>query len=86
MQPSPSQFQYKSDTILEEMSRLHDQIQDVEVENGKVFAKKAISKGTKYGPFIGKLTSEPNDPRFAWEVSAETPSFSHTKFLACVDD
>lgn len=51
------------------MSRLQEQIQDLDIQAGAVFAKAAIRKGTKYGPFVGKFFNEPHDRRFAWEVS-----------------
>ncbi|XP_063626052.1 histone-lysine N-methyltransferase PRDM16-like isoform X2 [Cydia splendana] len=40
------------------------------IKNGGVFARVNIPSGTKYGPFIGKWTteSEPLDTRYAWEV------------------
>ncbi|CAH1995375.1 unnamed protein product [Acanthoscelides obtectus] len=38
-------------------------------ENG-VFAKTRITKGTRFGPFLGKWASNPQDVRFAWEVVA----------------
>lgn len=34
-----------------------------------VFARSAISVGTKYGPFIGKWGTQPLDAKYAWEVS-----------------
>jgi hypothetical protein len=34
-----------------------------------VWARHHVSRGTRYGPFVGKLTPEPIDPRYAWEVS-----------------
>ncbi|KAL0871268.1 hypothetical protein ABMA27_005023 [Loxostege sticticalis] len=33
-----------------------------------VFARSAISVGTKYGPFIGKWGTQPLDAKYAWEV------------------
>lgn len=51
------------------MSRLQEQIQDLDIQSGAVFSKTEIRKGTKYGPFVGKFFNEPHDRRFAWEVS-----------------
>ena len=51
------------------MSRLQEQIQDLDIQSGTVVAKASIKKGTKYGPFLGKFFNEPHDRRFAWEVS-----------------
>lgn len=34
-----------------------------------VWAKEAVPKGTKFGPFLGKWAVEPTDPKYAWEVS-----------------
>jgi hypothetical protein len=34
-----------------------------------VWTKHHVARGTRYGPFVGKLTPEPIDPRYAWEVS-----------------
>jgi hypothetical protein len=34
-----------------------------------VWTRHHVSRGTRYGPFVGKLTPEPIDPRYAWEVS-----------------
>lgn len=52
------------------MSRLlQEQLQSVDIKNGSVSAKLAIPKGTKFGPFVGKFSTEPLDRRFAWEVS-----------------
>ena len=38
--------------------------------DGGVWALEEVSAGVRYGPFMGKWTPEPADPRFAWEVSA----------------
>ncbi len=51
------------------MSHIQEQTQDLDIQNGTVFAKATISRGTKFGPFEGKFTSDPIDRRFAWEVS-----------------
>ena len=52
------------------MSRLlQEQLQSVDIKNGSVSAKITITKGTKFGPFVGKFSTEPIDRRFAWEVS-----------------
>lgn len=59
-----------NEILLEEMSRfLHDQTHNLDVNNGAVYSKAKIIKGTKYGPFIAKFTDKPLDRRFAWEVS-----------------
>lgn len=42
---------------------------ELEFRETGVFAKLAVCKGTRYGPFQGKWASVPQDPRFAWEVS-----------------
>lgn len=34
-----------------------------------VWAKQTITRGTRYGPFLGKWTGNAKDPSFAWEVS-----------------
>ena len=34
-----------------------------------VFVKEGVPRGTRFGPFLGKLVSVPEDPAFAWEVS-----------------
>lgn len=53
------------------MSRLlQEQLQSVDIKNGSVSAKITITKGTKFGPFVGKFSTEPIDRRFAWEVSS----------------
>ena len=44
---------------------------EIDVKDG-LFAKTSIPKGARYGPFHGKWAGVPQDPRFAWEVSAET--------------
>ncbi|KAJ8923424.1 hypothetical protein NQ315_001982 [Exocentrus adspersus] len=41
---------------------------ELELRENGVFAKGAISKGTRYGPFQGKWASAPKDARFAWEI------------------
>ncbi|XP_033611519.1 histone-lysine N-methyltransferase MECOM isoform X3 [Cryptotermes secundus] len=33
-----------------------------------VWTRQHVSRGTRYGPFLGKWTPEPLDPRYAWEV------------------
>ncbi|XP_057326321.1 histone-lysine N-methyltransferase MECOM-like isoform X2 [Microplitis mediator] len=33
-----------------------------------VRARREISRGTRFGPFLGKWASEPHNPRYAWEV------------------
>lgn len=60
-----------NEILMEEMSRfLHDQTHNLDVNNdGAVYSKAKIVKGTKYGPFIAKFTDKPLDRRFAWEVS-----------------
>ena len=61
-----------NEPYLDEMSRvLQEQLQSVDIKNGSVSAKIAISKGTKFGPFVGKFSTEPLDRRFAWEVSSK---------------
>jgi len=44
---------------------------DLEVRDpgSGVWTRHHVSRGTRYGPFVGKLTPEPIDPRYAWEVS-----------------
>ncbi|XP_066153547.1 transcription factor hamlet isoform X2 [Euwallacea fornicatus] len=42
---------------------------DLELKENGVFAKSAINKGTRFGPFQGKWEGTPQDPRFAWEDS-----------------
>ncbi len=52
---------------------------------GGVWAVEEIPPGVRYGPFMGKWTPEPADPRFAWEVSevgvggrgGKPPNLSH---------
>ena len=34
-----------------------------------VWAVETIPQGTRFGPFMGKWTMEPSNPKFAWEVS-----------------
>ena len=34
-----------------------------------VWAVETIPHGTRFGPFMGKWTMEPSNPKFAWEVS-----------------
>ncbi|KAK8393656.1 hypothetical protein O3P69_006768 [Scylla paramamosain] len=34
-----------------------------------VWSKQSISRGTRYGPFLGKWTANAKDPSLAWEVS-----------------
>jgi hypothetical protein len=34
-----------------------------------VWARQHVSRGTRYGPFLGKWIPEPVNPRYAWEVS-----------------
>lgn len=43
--------------------------QELEIKENGVFAKRSIEKSTKYGPFQGKWAGQPQDQRFAWEVS-----------------
>lgn len=43
--------------------------QELEIRDGGVFAKGNIEKSTRYGPFQGKWAWQPQDQRFAWEVS-----------------
>ncbi|XP_069668872.1 transcription factor hamlet-like isoform X2 [Periplaneta americana] len=33
-----------------------------------VWTRQHVSRGARYGPFLGKWTPEPIDPRYAWEV------------------
>ncbi|KAK6628258.1 hypothetical protein RUM43_002070 [Polyplax serrata] len=43
-------------------------------ETGRgIWAREKIPKGTKYGPFLGKWTTDPIDPRFAWEAARIGP-------------
>jgi hypothetical protein len=35
-----------------------------------VWTRQRVTRGTRYGPFLGKWTPEPIDPRYAWEVSS----------------
>lgn len=51
------------------MSQMHAPPHDLDIRNGSVYARTTVGRGTKYGPFTGKLTNEPVDQRFAWEVS-----------------
>lgn len=37
-----------------------------------VWSKQNISRGTRYGPFLGKWTANAKDPSLAWEVSTYT--------------
>lgn len=44
--------------------------QELEFQNGSVYAKSTIHRGTKYGPYPVKWTNEPIDKHLAWEVSS----------------
>ena len=46
-----------------------------------VWAVETIPQGTRFGPFMGKWTMEPSNPKFAWEVSAQRTIYSATSFL-----
>ena len=46
-----------------------------------VWAVETIPQGTRFGPFMGKWTMEPSNPKFAWEVSAQWTIYSATSFL-----
>ncbi|XP_063889664.1 histone-lysine N-methyltransferase PRDM16-like isoform X4 [Scylla paramamosain] len=37
-----------------------------------VWSKQSISRGTRYGPFLGKWTANAKDPSLAWEIFYET--------------
>ncbi|KAK3848884.1 hypothetical protein Pcinc_044343 [Petrolisthes cinctipes] len=39
-----------------------------------VWTKQTITRGTRYGPFLGKWTANAKDPSFAWEPLVPTPS------------
>lgn len=43
--------------------------QELEIRDGGVFTKKIVEKCTRYGPFHGKWAWQPQESRFAWEVS-----------------
>lgn len=58
-----------TEQLINEMSQMHAPPNDLDIRNGSVYARTTIGRGTKYGPFTGKLTNEPVDQRFAWEVS-----------------
>jgi hypothetical protein len=42
-----------------------------------VWTRQHVSRGTRYGPFLGKWIPEPVDPRYAWEVSLSLCPESH---------
>lgn len=49
--------------------------QELDIRNGSVFAVSVVPRGTKFGPFLGQMTNEPMDHRFAWEVSQHSIPF-----------
>lgn len=51
------------------MARMQSPPQELEFHHGTVYARTTIHKGTKYGPYAVKWTSEPIDKQLAWEVS-----------------
>lgn len=58
----------------ETMSEWLSPVPEVEVgspgtEGPLVRARKDIQRGARFGPFLGKWASRPDNPRYAWEVS-----------------
>lgn len=51
------------------LSKDYDLPNELALKAGGIFARRNISSGTRYGPFIGKWVTQPLDRRFAWEVS-----------------
>jgi hypothetical protein len=46
------------------------EIRDSKVEHGPgVFARNAVGRSARFGPFLGRWVPHPQDPKFAWEVS-----------------
>lgn len=43
--------------------------QELDFQNGTVYANSSIRRGTKYGPYPVKWSHEPLDKHLAWEVS-----------------
>lgn len=60
---------------------------EVELKESGIFARTTISKGTRYGPFLGKWAEVPYDSLFAWEVRFCLYIFSSSFYalLFCVD-
>lgn len=58
-----------TEQLLTEMARLQAPPQELDIRNGSVHAIAPVPRGTRFGPFLGKLINEPIDQRFAWEVS-----------------
>lgn len=51
------------------LSKDYDLPNELALKAGGIFARRNISSGTRYGPFIGKWVTQPLDRRYAWEVS-----------------
>lgn len=47
------------------------------VDGPLVRARKDIPRGARFGPFLGKWASRPDNPRYAWEVSHKNGKFCH---------
>ncbi|XP_049318299.1 transcription factor hamlet isoform X1 [Bactrocera dorsalis] len=47
-----------------------DSVNGLDIQERGVYAKVRLSRGTRYGPFVVKLCSEPTAPSLAWEVIA----------------
>lgn len=43
--------------------------QNLDIQNGAVYAKSTLRKGDKFGPYLMRCIDEPHDKNFAWEVS-----------------
>lgn len=43
--------------------------QDLDIQNGVVYAKSTLRRGVKFGPYPMRYVEEPQDKKFAWEVS-----------------
>ncbi|XP_026321463.1 MDS1 and EVI1 complex locus protein-like isoform X3 [Hyposmocoma kahamanoa] len=50
------------------LSKDYDLPNELALKAGGIFARRNISSGTRYGPFIGKWVTQPLDRRYAWEV------------------
>jgi hypothetical protein len=61
---SLSQLEFEKENLLSVLS-LYIVVLDL-----GVWAVETIPQGTRFGPFMGKWTMEPSNPKFAWEVSA----------------
>lgn len=63
------------------MARIQPPPQDLDIQNGSIYAKVMLHCGHRFGPYAIKWTNEPLDKSVAWEVSANSFTAFKNRFL-----